>query len=84
MDYNTKGNFKNLPQITWLSAAKVKMNYKRILFILPLVLMSMVSFPSCGETRNDLISRDYLYNNYELLVAWLDGDTREDLAKRDV
>ena len=30
------------------------MNYKRTLSIIPLVLMSLVSFPSWGETANDL------------------------------
>jgi hypothetical protein len=31
------------------------------LFIIPLVLMSLVSFPSWGETMDDLIERDNVY-----------------------
>ena len=33
----------------------------RTLFIIPLVLMSLVSFPSWGETIDDLVERDGLY-----------------------
>ena len=32
-----------------------------ILFIIPLVLMSLVSFPSWGLTMDDLVQRDGLY-----------------------
>ena len=32
-----------------------------ILFIIPLVLMSLVSFPSWGLTMDDLVERDGLY-----------------------
>ena len=33
----------------------------RTLFIIPLVLMSLVSFPSWGLTMDDLVQRDDLY-----------------------
>ena len=37
------------------------MNYKRTLFIIPLVLMSLVSFSSWGLTMYDLVVRAGLY-----------------------
>lgn len=33
----------------------------RTLFIVPLVLMSLVSFPSWGETIDDLVEREGIY-----------------------
>ena len=33
----------------------------RTLFIIPLVLMSLVSSPSWGETKDDLVHRDWIY-----------------------
>ena len=39
----------------------------RTLFIIPLVLMSLVSFPSWGETMDDLVIRAGLY--YEKFTA---------------
>ena len=33
----------------------------RTIFIIPLVLLSLVSFPSWGLTTNDLVKRDGLY-----------------------
>ena len=37
------------------------MNYKRTLFIIPLVLMSLVSFPSWGELLENLVKRDGIW-----------------------
>ena len=31
------------------------------LYIIPLVLMSLVSFPIWGETKDDLVHRDWVY-----------------------